>query len=182
MKTSLYLAVGVCLALAGPVAAQQSSSMPIAKELGMLLDQKKLDSVAARMPGDENRFVAALYYPNSQLLVVSAQYNVPVLLQEHIWGHRYRDVYTALHSGGTVDGKFFVYDMAANGIPPSSAKPENDIVYEDGQQQVMMNGDWRAQKLSKDEYYKRINEADPRYAKMLEVLVAQLKSGTSGNN
>ncbi len=124
MKTSLYLTLGVCLALAGPAAAQQSSSMPLAKKLGTLLDQKKLDSVAARMPGDENRFVAALYYPNSQLLVVSAQYSVPVLLQEHIWGQRYRDVYTALHSGGTVDGKFFVYDMAANGIRrrPSSRK------------------------------------------------------------
>ena len=60
MKTSLYLTLGVCLALAGPAAAQQSSSMPLAKELGTLLDQKKLDSVAARMPGDENRFVAAL--------------------------------------------------------------------------------------------------------------------------
>jgi hypothetical protein len=176
MNRWLYGAVGLCLALAAPAAAQQSASMPLAKELGTLLDQKKLDSVAARMPGDDNRFVAALYYPNSQLLVVSAKYSVPVLLQEHIWGQRYRDVYTALHSGGSTEGKFFVYDMAANGIPPAATEPENDIVYEDGVQQVLVNGDWRAQKLSKDEYQQRIDAADPRYAKMLAALVAQLKS------
>lgn len=175
MKGWLVGAAAVWLALAAPAAAQQSASMPLAKELGALLDQKKLDSIAARMPGDENRFVAALYYPNSQLLVVSAQYSVPVLLQEHIWGRRYRDVYTALHSGGAAEGKFFVYDMAANGIPPSNAQPENDVVYVDGVQQVMINGDWRAQNLSKDEYQKRIDAADPRYAKMLEALVTELK-------
>lgn len=176
MKRWLCGAAGLCLALAAPSAAQQSASMPLAKELGTLLEQKKLDSIAARMPGDDNRFVAALYYPNSQLLVVSAEYSVPVLLQEHIWGHRYRDVYSALHSGGSTDGKFFVYDMAANGIPPTSAEPGNDVVYENGVQQVMINGDWRAQKLSKDEYQKRVDAADPRYAKMLEALVTQLKT------
>lgn len=176
MKRWLCGAAGLCLALAAPAAAQQSASMPLAKQLGTLLEQKKLDSVAARMPGDDNRFVAALYYPNSQLLVVSAEYSVPVLLQEHIWGHRYRDVYTALHSGGSTKGKFFVYDIAANGIPPSSAEPGNDVIYENGVQHVMINGDWGAQKLSKDEYQKRIDAADPRYAKMLEALVEQLKT------
>ncbi len=45
----------------------------------------------------------------------------------------------------------------------------------------MMNGDWRAQKLSKEDYYKRIDEADPRYTKMLQALVAQLKGGNSDN-
>jgi len=44
-------------------------------------------------------------------------------------------------------------------------------------QQVMLNGDWRSQKLSKDEYLKRIDEADPRYARMLAALLAELKSG-----
>lgn len=178
MRTRLTLVMAaLSFALAAPAVAQQSASMPLAKELGTLLDQKKLDSVAARMPGDDNRFVAALYYPNSQLLVVSASYSVPALLQEQIWGQRYRDVYAALHSGGTVDGKFFVYDNAADGLPPSSAAPQPDIVYENGVQQVMLNGDWRGQKLSKDEYQKRIDEADPRYAKMLAALLAELKGG-----
>jgi hypothetical protein len=68
--------------------------------------------------------------------------------------------------------------MAANGIPPASAKAENDIVYVNGVQQVMVNGDWRGQKLSKDEYQKHIDTADPRYAKMLEALVTQLKSAS----
>ena len=171
----LWGMVASCLALAAPVAAQQSESMTLAKELSTLLDQKKLDSIAARIPGEENRFVAALYFPNSQLLVVSAKYTVPVLLQEHIWGKRYRDVYTALHSGGTNDGKFFVYDNAANGLPPAAAPGQSDVVYENGVQQVMLNGDWKGQKLSKDEYQKRIDAADPRYSKMLSALLAELK-------
>lgn len=178
MRRWLSWGLSLGLVLTATASAQEPVSTTLAKELGTLLDQKKLDSIATRVPGDDNRFVAALYYPNSQLLVISARYGVPVLLQEHIWGRRYRDVYTALHSGGTVEGKFFVHDIAANGIPPSSAGAQNDVIYENGVQYVLMNGDWRGQKLSKDEYQKRIDAADPRYAKMLQALVEQLKNNS----
>lgn len=176
MRLRLWLLTGACCLVMVGTAAAQSASAPLASELVTLLEQKKLDSIAARMVGDGNRFVAALYFPGSQLLVVSASYTAPSLLQEHIYGGRYRDVYTALHSGGTLDGKFFVLDMAANGFPPSGKDSQNDVVYLNEQQQVLMNGDWKGQKLSKDEYAKRIAAADPRYAEMLKVLIAQAKT------
>jgi hypothetical protein len=49
MRTRLTLLMAaLSFALAAPAVAQQSASMPLAKELGTLLDQKELDSVAAR--------------------------------------------------------------------------------------------------------------------------------------
>jgi hypothetical protein len=165
------------LTFALPATAQPLASVSLAKELGTLLEQHKLDSVAARMPGEPDRFVAALYYPHAQLLVVSARYSVPVLLQEQIYGHRYRDVYTALHGAGMRDSKFFVLDTAANGLPAVGETAEIDVVYEKGVEQTTLNGDWRQQHLSKEQYHQRLDAADLRYTKMLEALIAQLKSG-----
>ena len=153
-----------------------NGSAPAAQALTALLNAKKLDAIAARVPDTSDQFVAALYYPNAQLLVVTAHYSAPSLLQEKIWSHKYRDVYTALYGGGTPEGKFFVVDMGANGLPAKSDEaPQIDVVYVDGTQQTTFNNDWRAQKLSKTEYDKRLDAADPRYTRMLEVLAAELK-------
>jgi hypothetical protein len=48
--------------------AQDSKSAPLAAELCKLLDEKKLDSIAARQVGDQ--YIGALYFSGVQLLVV----------------------------------------------------------------------------------------------------------------
>ena len=53
------------------LSAQDSKSAAVVGELTRLLDEMKLDSVAARHGTD--RFVAALYFQGSQLLVVGAK-------------------------------------------------------------------------------------------------------------
>jgi hypothetical protein len=52
--------------------AQESRSSQLAAELAALLDSAQLDSIAARIQGDE--YVGALYFSGSQLLAVKARY------------------------------------------------------------------------------------------------------------
>ena len=178
MSAILCATVFVFISMTAPVRAEESASTPLAKELSALLDQRQLDSVAARMPGEKDRFVAALYYAKTQLFVVSARYTAPSLLREQIWNRKYRDVYTALHGGGLQEGKFFVLDLAADGFAPMSEQSgQIDVIYEDGVTQTTLDGDWRIQKLSEAAYAQRLEAADSRYAKILSALVNELKVG-----
>jgi hypothetical protein len=178
LKHALLSGVFVAVSLSGSALAQESSSATLAKDLTTLLDQRKLDSVAAKMPGEEDRFAAALYFPNSQLLVVSARTTVSSLLQDHITKHEYRNVYMALNgSGGMRDGQLFVHDMGANGLPSPNASGDTNIIYEEGTKQTIFNGDWLGQKISEADYKKRFESAEERYARILAALVAELKTG-----
>jgi len=44
-----------------------------------------------------------------------------------------------------------------------------------GGKQTMFNSDWKAQKLSEQDYQKVFSDADERYAKILAALLAQVK-------
>ena len=169
----------VVLSLSGAALAQESGSATLAKELTTLLDQRKLESVAARMPGEEDRFAAALYYPGSQLLVLTARTTVAVLLQGHLGKREYRDVYMALNgSAGMREGQLFIHDMGANGLPPMNASGDTNIMYEEGTKQTILNGDWLGQKISEADYKKRLESAEERYAKILAAFIAELKTGS----
>ena len=73
-------AVGVLVA---PIPLHaQSASGPAASQLRALLDARKLDTFAARMPGAQDTFAAALYIPGQQLILVSGRYGAPSLLRE----------------------------------------------------------------------------------------------------
>ena len=58
-----------------PLQAQDSKSAALAKELTTLLKERKLDSIAARLPTTTDLYVAALYFPG-QLIVVRARSSV----------------------------------------------------------------------------------------------------------
>ena len=58
----------------------------------------KLENIAAADPSDPNAFIAALYIPGTQLLVVSAKYAAPPLLTERIKTNDYMGVYVDLQS------------------------------------------------------------------------------------
>src|SRR5262245_18229028 len=77
---SAAAAVLVMIALVGSVssvAAQTAKSAAAAKELAAALDAAKLDAIAAVDPADPTVYCAALYFPGSQILVVSAKYAAP---------------------------------------------------------------------------------------------------------
>jgi hypothetical protein len=162
-----------------PALAATRSSGELAKELVALLDQRQLQSVAARLPDQRDRFVAVLHIPKSELLVVSAQYTVPVLLQEQIYQGKYRDAYVALNSSGSKTGKLFVEDTGADGL--ALAPNENgrfDVVYREVSNQTLLNGDWKGQKLSEQEYKHRFDAAEAEYARALSALIEELKKAS----
>src|SRR5262245_47466265 len=118
-------AVLIAVSLMAPAAlrAQDAKSVDLAKQLAQLLDEKKLDNIAAPDAQTPGSFVAALYFQGTQLLVVSAKYSAPQLLTDKIAKKEYREVYIDLSSASVPGSKVFVMDTYADGLV---AKPKGD--------------------------------------------------------
>jgi hypothetical protein len=161
--------------IATPVHAQTSKSAALAAELAKLLDTMKADSVAAKHPGAPDQYVGALYFPGSQLLVVTARYQVPELLNTKLAGKEYRDVYIDLNSAAIPNTKVFVSDLGIDGL---KARREDNQPYdtiEMGGKNWNFDGNWRGAKLSEEEYMKGYQQAEEEYVKMLQALLQELK-------
>jgi len=179
----MFRGFAVALAVAvtcTPVAAQDAGKSPaLARELTQLLDARKLDSIAGADSQDLGTYVAALYYPGTELLVVSAKYAAPPLLTEKIGHQNYRDVYIDLNGAAVAGSKLWVEDLFADGLVarPGSGSQAADSC-EIGGQKVVFNGDWKKAKMSQADYTKAYAQADEAYARALKILINQLKSAT----
>jgi hypothetical protein len=158
--------------------AQEPKSPALAKELAQLLDAKKLDSIAAADPANLGTYVAALYFPGSQLLLVSAKYAAPPLLNEKIAKKDYREVYIDLSSASVAGSKLFVMDANADGLV---SKPGEDQPFDSAERagtQYTFDGQWKKAKISEADYQKNFGDIDEAYAKALRLLIAQLKNAS----
>jgi len=171
----LSVAVAVSLSLAPRALAQDGKSVALAKQLAAALDAAKLDSVAAKDPAAPDTFIAALYFPGAQLLVVSAKYTAPQLLDARLLKKEYRDTYLDLSSASVPDSKVFVQDAGADGIKAKREENQAFDIYEAAGKPTAFDGDWKRQKLSEQEYMKAFTSADDRYSGMLTALLAHLK-------
>jgi hypothetical protein len=170
-----FLVALVVLSRPSTALAQESKSASLAKQLAAALDAGKLDSIAAKDPADGERFVAALYFPGTQLLVISAKYSVPQLLTDRLGRKEYRDVYMDLNGASVADSKIFIEDPGADGL---KAKREDNQPFDQvemGGKRTMFDGDWKKQKISEQDYMKAFSTADDRYAELLAALLAQAK-------
>jgi hypothetical protein len=159
-----------------PAAAQDAKSPDVVKQLTQLLDEKKLDSIAAPDPATPGTYVGALYFPGSQLLVVSAKYAAPPLMNEKIAKKDYREVYIDLSSASVAGTKLFVMDSNADGLV---AKPGNDQPFDTVERagtNYAFDGEWKKAKLSETEYMKAFTDIDAAYVHALQMLINQLKS------
>jgi hypothetical protein len=163
----------LALSLASPAFAQESKSAPLAKQLSAALDAAKLDSIAAGDPDGADVFSAALYFPGMQLLVVSGKYSVPQLLTARLAKKEYREVYLDLNGAATA--KIFIEDPGADGLKAKRESNQPFDQVETGGKRTMFDGEWKAQKLSEQEYQKAFSVTDEQYAKILTALLAQLK-------
>ena len=164
------LTVVLLVAVSSPTFAQESKSAALVKQLTAALDAGKLDSVAAKDPSAPDAFCAALYFPNAQLLVVSAKYSAPQLLTTRLAKKEYRDTYIDLSSASIPASKVFVQDSGADGL---TAKGFD--VYEEAGKTTIFDGDWKKAKVSEQDYQKTFSAADERYSQILQALIAQLK-------
>ena len=176
-----FAGVALLVALCSPAAAgaQELKSGDLAKQLTQLLDSRKLDIVAAADTQDPGRYIAALYFPGTQLLVVSAQYAAPQLLTELLARKDYKGVYVELTSASVQSSKLFVRDAYANGLfPRRSGDQPADIVERAGVESTF-DGGWKKAKVSEADYMKAFGEADVAYAHVLQLLLTHLKTGGS---
>ena len=163
------------LSLGATALAQDAKSAGLARQLAAALDSAKLDSIAAPDPANPDTFVAALYFPNMQLLVVSAKYTAPQLLAEKVGKKEFRDVYIDLNSASVPDSKIFVEDLGADGLKAKREENQPFDTYEQSGKRTVFNSDWKAQKLSEQDYMKAFSGADDQYARILMALLAQIK-------
>ena len=162
------------LCLPAVALAQVSKSASVAKELTTAMDAKKLDAIAAKDPSAPDRYVAALYFPGTQLLVISGKYPVPQLLDPRLAQKQYRDMYMELTGTVPKESKVFVLDMGAPGL--TQKKTDNFFdTWTEGDKQIVFDGNWDAQKISESDYSKRFAAADEQYAKLLAALLAEAK-------
>ena len=174
MKLLTTAAVALLLLPSGAF-AQESKSAPLAKQLAAALDAAKLDCIAAKDPAAPDIFVAALYFPGVQLLVVSGKYSVPQLLIERLAKKEYRDTYLDLNGAAVPASKVFLEDPGADGIRPKREENQAFDSYEADGKRTMFNSDWKAQKISEQDYMKAFSAADERYTQILTALIAQLR-------
>ncbi|HEY7285775.1 MAG TPA: hypothetical protein VH497_10050 [Vicinamibacterales bacterium] len=174
-RVAVFVVLLGFLAAASPARAQESKSGPLAKQLAAALDAAKLDSVAAKDPSAADTFIAALYFPGAQLLVVSAKYTAPQLLDARLSKKEYRDTYIDLSSASVPDSKVFVQDALADGLKAKRDENQPFDIIEIAGKPVNFDGDWKKQKISEQDYMKAFGSADDRYSNMLHALIAELK-------
>jgi len=155
------------------LAQEESKSAAAAAELARLMDERKLESIAAQAGPDE--YVGALYYPGTQLLVVSGKYASAARMKDLLSKKDYREVYLDLSSASEQQSRVFVMDLGANGL---RFRREDDQPFDTADlagKNVTFDGEWRRAKISEEEYRKTYAETDAHYAAMLQALIAEIK-------
>ena len=174
IRRFLTVAFGLALLLPVAVHAQESKSAPLAKQLVQLLDAAKLDSIAAADP--EGGFVAALYIPGTQLLVVSGKFSSPLGATERIKKKEYRDLYMDLQGAALPGSRVFASDVSCDGFLKGNGDGAADS-WDAANKSLTFDGHKKA-KMSEEEYGKAFSAADEQYAKILTLLLAQAKPKT----
>jgi hypothetical protein len=164
------------LSVPGTVSAQQptSKSAVLVSELVKLLEQQKLDAVAAnRGPVDE--YVGALYIPGSQLLVVNAKSSVPDRMKYLLIQKSYKDLYVELNGAVDQQSKVFISDLGANGLQFKREKNQPFDTVDATGKSISYDGEWRKAKMSEADYTKAYQQHDEAYSRMLQALIETLK-------
>jgi hypothetical protein len=163
---------GPCALVTLSLSAQDSLSASAAHDLSELLTARKLDAVATRDPEESDRFIAALFFPKSQFLVITARYTVPSLLEEKLAKRQYRDIYGDLHGGSLQESKVFFQDLGADGLH-AQGDHAVDVLYERGIAQTIFDG--RKDGQTGKSYAEQFGKADALYSRLLSLLIEELK-------
>lgn len=174
MAAALLVASAVCVT---PLQAQGGKSVALAKELTALLQQRKLDSVAARDPEAADHFVAALYFPG-QLIVVAARTSAPAVLNEKLARREFRDVYIDLNSASIPESRIMITDGGADGLRPDREPNQPFDSHDAAGKTVRFDGNWREDRMSEKDYMAAFTKADGEYVDALTALITELKKSS----
>jgi len=170
------IALAAILLLATAASAQDSKSALSVTELVKMLDSMKLDSFAVK-GASPNEYVGALYFPGSQLLVVSAKFDTPWRADSLLEMKNYRDLYIELNSASVPQSKIFVSDLSANGLRSKKDGTLYDTA-DIGGKTFNFDGDWKKAKITADDYTKTYSTTDEQYTQMIQALLAGLKKSS----
>ena len=159
------------LAVAGPT-DRKLESPAMMERLATLLSARRLDAIAAQVPDEPDAFVAALFYPGSQILVISGRSSAPRALLDRLSWKQYRNIYLDLQSGPVPNTTWFLYDMGADGLPAKREQPV-DTLYDADQAAAIFDGDWKKHELSEKAYGDLLSTADARYSRLLAALIQE---------
>ena len=151
----------------------RSKSEPFATELAKLLTESNLTNLAAK---NGDRYVAVLYVPGTQLIVVSGKFTGAERMSYLISQKSYQDAYLDLSGASEQTSRVLITDLGADGLHFGRAKDQPfDMVMAGGQavafDRVVRNND----NPSSDEYGKTFTTRDEEYAQLLQALIAALK-------
>jgi hypothetical protein len=170
--------------MAGQAApANGGASSAKAKEVASLMAAKKLETFATKDPEQSKQYVAVLLVPDVQLLLVSAVYSRDNDIEYSLYHKQYQNAYSDLRSGVYGSNRFLVDDVQINGLVAVPGKnPMHDAVMIDTTKHVFdgLFGDGKgrnAKKPLEQVYMKAFTDAEARYTKLLDLLIAQLKAG-----
>ena len=168
----LVAAVAMCLAFgAGPASAQtETKSAQLVKQLVSAMSARQLDAIAAPDPDEPGRFVAALTFPEVQLLAVSSRHRAADYITQQIGKKQFREVYVMLQEG-SASTRLTVHDMGCDGIVPGGV----DILYEGANEKIRFDGKWADQSLTEAAYLEKQKDADEKYSRVLTILLDAVK-------
>ena len=112
----------------------------------------------------------------TQIIVISAKYAAPPLLNEKLARREYRDVYIELNSASVLESRMIVTDLSADGLKAKKTKKEDPFdMREAAGKAFHFDGNWREDKMSEADYMKIFAETDEHYARMVALLVGEAK-------
>jgi len=173
---TLSLTGTLVVALGLPAYAQDPQSTAPARQLAELLAARKLGSFAVRLPDGGDDFAAVLAFPG-QMIVVWAKFSAPAVLNERLINRQYREVYIDLNSASDPETRHMVTDIGADGMLRGEKNQPADS-YDVGSNSMLFDGSWREDKMSEKEYDQAHADADAAYAKVLAVLLEELKKAS----
>ena len=165
--------VPLALALTLQQAESPGSSEQLAKQLATVLSSRGLDAIAAEDPVEAGWFVAALFIPGSQLLVVDAQASSPSSELSRLTSGEYRDVYLDLQSGPSPSSRVFYQDMNADGLC-SAPDQIPDLVYQRDPKPLIIDGRSKGHTIPEKDYEAERINAEQQYRRLLQILLKQL--------
>ena len=176
----LTMAGLVVTCMTGTAAAQASEDTArIAKQLAEALTSQAGAGprfMAAADPTDADRFVAAMLIPGIQLVVVAADYTVPVLLRERLLTGKYQDAYIDLSTATDRASRLTIEDIQADGLAfkPPKGVASGDLIVRNGEE-MRLDGQWRKKRMKEDEYRASFDQARSDYVRIVGLLLAQAK-------
>jgi hypothetical protein len=173
LSRAVFPAVLCACFVAPAFADQESKSAPLAKQLAEILDAAKVESIAAADP-TTGGFIAALYIPGTQLLVVCGKFDAPAIGTERIKRKEYRDLYMDLQGAAKAGTRLFAQDVSADGFSFKTDDGAADA-WEQANKTLSFEG-WKKAKMSEQDYTKAYADADDQYARFLTLLLAQAKT------